>query len=173
MLAAALAAALGAPAAAGTKEPVAPRPTYQLADAAPSIDELIDRFLRALAAEDGEALHRLRATEKEYTEYFLPGNVEPGEPFRQWPAEVNRFYWGLLEDKSRAFEGWLMRTFGGRRFKVKSVSYEKGTKEWAGFKAYRQLRLRLEEESGATDSLGTGTIAEVGGQYKFISFISD
>ena len=145
----------------------------KLADAAPSVDALIDRFLGALATKNRAALHRLRVTEREYRDTILAGTVEKGEALRAWPDDVTSYFWGAIEDKSRAYEDYLLNMYGGRRFRVKSVSWDKGVKEYATYKGYKQLRLELEDEAGAAVRLATGSVAEVDGQYKFVSFIRD
>jgi hypothetical protein len=152
--------------------PAAAVPT-KLANAAPSVDALIDRFLGALATKDRAALHRLRVTEREYRDTILAGTVEKGQPLRAWPDDVTSHFWGTIEDKSRAYEDYLLNVYGGRRFRVKSVSWDKGVAEYATYTGWKQLRLELEDEAGAAVRLATGSVAEVDGQYKFVSFIRD
>ena len=141
--------------------------------AAPSIETLIDQFLSALAAKDRAALHQLRVTESEYLETILPGTVAVGAEQRKWPEEVTKFYWAQMNDKSSFYEGFLLQKFGGRKYRFKSVKYEKGTQQYATYSAFKQMRLALEDGDGTPIELATGSIAEVDGQYKFISFIRD
>ena len=145
----------------------------KLDHAAPSIETLIDQFLGALAAKDRAALHQLRVTESEYLETILPGTVAVGAEQRKWPEEVTKFYWAQMDDKSKFYEGFLLQKFGGRKYQLKSMQYEKGTQQYATYSAFKQLRLALEDGDGKPVELATGSIAEVDGQYKFISFIRD
>ena len=150
------------------------RPARELANAEPSAEELIDRFLDALARKDPDALHRLRATEAEYREILMPGTVPEGQPLKRPTKEFADLAWGLIDTKSRYYEQSLLLEYGGRQFRLKATSYDKGEKRFASYTAHQQVRLRLEDEtSGAELMLGTGTIVEVAGRYKFMSFIKD
>jgi hypothetical protein len=146
---------------------------HKLVNAAPSEAALIERFLRVLAERDRDAFGRLRLTEAEYREIILPGNVEPGQPFRNYPEEVSRYAWQNLNTRSLYHEDNLLVSFGGRNLTVKAVEYDKGTKKYASYTAYKQIRLTLLDADGAEVKLATGSIAAIDGQYKFISFIRD
>jgi hypothetical protein len=148
-------------------------PVRGLENAAPSRDVLIERFLEALRTKDKAALHGLRVTEAEYVDLILAGSVEPGEPLRRWPENANRYFWSGFDLKSRYYELYLIGEFGGRAYRVKAVEFDKGSKTYATYSAHRQLRLALEDEAGKDVYLATGSIADVGGQWKFISFIRD
>ena len=65
----------------------------------------------------------------------------------------------------------ILNTWGGRPLKLKSVAYRGGTKKYADYTAYKHLELKVEDETGSEDELRLGSIAEVGGVYKFISYI--
>jgi hypothetical protein len=145
----------------------------KLENASPSIEDLVRRLLAALGANDREALHRLRVTDREYIDVILAGNVKPGEPLRQWPENVNRFFWNMLNDKSAAYEVHLLQTHGGRRYALESITWDKGTQQYAIYTAYKQIRLDLEGDDGKPAHLETGSIAEVNGQFKFVSFVRD
>jgi hypothetical protein len=145
----------------------------QLSDAAPTVDELLDRFLSALAARDPLALERLRVSEREYLKIIFRGNVEPGARPQHMPADKARFFWAMMNTKSAYSAQYLLNEFGGQRYRVKQVAYAKGTKKYAGFTAYEQLRLTLEDEGGQERELRTGSIAEVDGSFKFVSFVRD
>jgi hypothetical protein len=151
-----------------------PGPLRALEDAEPSAEQLIDQFLGALARKDPDALHRLRVTETEYREILMPTSVPEGQPLRQPSKEFADLAWGLLDEKSRYYEQSLLVEYGGRQLRLKDVSYAKGEKTFAGYSARQQLRLILEDViSGGELELATGSIVEVAGRYKFISFIRD
>lgn len=150
-------------------KPAAPR----LQDAAPSADALIARFLGALERKDAAALRRLRVTEDEYLKIILPGSVEKGQPLRKWPDEVCRYFWSEINAKSLYSEEYLLGTWGGHTYQIKSVDYDRGTKEYASYTAHRQLRLTVVRDDGEEGVLATGSIAELGGQFKFLSFKRD
>jgi hypothetical protein len=150
-----------------------PEPAPHLTDAAPSVDALLGRFLAALADGDRAALERLRVNEREYLDIILPRSVEPEAPLQRMPPDKARFFWDLLNTKSAYSAQHLLNQFGGQRYRVKQVAYAKGKKTYAGFTGYEQLRLTLEDTSGQERELRTGSIVEVHGAFKFVSFIRD
>jgi hypothetical protein len=149
------------------------KPAAKLSDGAPSADALISRFLDALERRDQAALRTLRVTEREYLDVILPGSVEKNQPRRKWPEDVSRYFWGEIDSKSIYSEESLMQAWGGKHWSVKSVEYERGTKEYAAYTAHRQLRLTLVDGAGEEQVLATGSIAELDGRFKFLSFKRD
>jgi hypothetical protein len=146
----------------------------RLDNPSPSADELIRRFLDALDKRDGKALRGLRATESEYKTIIMPGSVPAGAPLKRYDDQVSEYFWSILNTKSAYYEQYLLETAGGHGpSKVKSVTYQKGTKTYADYTAYRQLRLVVQDGTGSDRDIWTGSIAEIAGQYKFISFIRD
>ena len=144
-----------------------------LRDAASSKEELAQRLLDALGKNDRQALRRLRVTEAEYKDFVLPGSVEVGQPLRRYTPEVADYAWKTLDTKSLYYERFLLHDTGGKHFTVKDLTFAKGVADYATYRAYRQLRLDVTKDDGATGQLATGSIIEVDGQYKFISFIRD
>jgi hypothetical protein len=157
----------GVPSGATTGRP----PGLELTRAARSETELIERLLAALSARDLDALHVLRATESEW-KAMLAWQVPVGARPRVLRAEVQDMGWRMVDTKSLHYERHLIHEYGGRDFEVKAVSFNKGTTEWAGFRAHRQLRLDLVAD-GTGVELGTGSIVEIGGRFKFASFVRD
>ena len=145
----------------------------KLVNAAPSIDDLVGRFLEALRARDRKALHALRVTKDEYVDLILPGSVPQGAPLRDWPAQVNDYYWSVLHTKSTYYEADIVAGLGGHHYTVEGVAYRKGTQTYATYTAHKQLALTVRDEDGNEREIRTGSIAEVNGRYKFISFIRD
>ena len=151
-------------------EPDIPR-GLQLSNAAASIDELVGRFLRAVESGDEHAVEVLRVTEDEYRQIILPGSVEPGEPPQKFRDQESEYFWGVMNGKSLYSRANMMHGYGGKKFQLKKIGFKKGTRKWAGYIAYEKLVLTLETEDGQEVLLPTGSIAEVGGRYKFVSFI--
>ena len=145
-----------------------------LSHAFASADALIHQFLRTLEKDDPDALRRLRVTETEYRDIILPGGVREGQPLRHYRKDVADYAWSSLDTRSWYHEQALLQGSKGRHFTVKSVEYDKGVGQYANHPAYKQLRLTLEEpKTGKEVRLGTGSIVEIGGRFKFISFIND
>jgi hypothetical protein len=157
-----------APAAPASLPPSAPAP---LAHAAASVDALIDRFLAALATKDKAAIEQLRVSEAEYRDVILPGSVPPGQPPKIYPEPTSRYFWNLLNTKSQYSLNSVIAGAGGHTLLRKETRYQKGVQEYAWYRAYKHPELTLVDEQGQEIQLSTGSIAEVNGQYKFISFV--
>jgi len=56
---------------------------------------------------------------------------------------------------------------------VTAVRYRKGIETYSNYRAYKQLVLTVEDGSGNTEQVKTGSIAEIGGQFKFVSYVYD
>jgi len=140
---------------------------------ASSVEELVSEFLTALAEKDRDALQRLRFSEAEYREVVYPGEVDVGKPFRKSTPEGTGLAWGMLNTKSQYYQDFLLSSYGGRRFGVVEMKFAQGEKAYAGFHAFKQLRLTVQSDDGQEAEIRTGSIGEVNGQYKFISFIRD
>ena len=158
----------------GTSERSGPAtPRFLLENAASSKEDLFRRFLDALEAEDADALHELRVTEAEYKDFILAHSVPEGAPLRNLRPEVRDHAWGTLDTKSLYSERFLMHEHGGRRYaRIKTVEWDKGEGQYEGFRALKQLRLTVEHPDGE-DLIKTGSVVELDGQYKFMSFIRD
>ena len=147
-----------------------PRTLPRFSGGAPSAEALVDALLQALAANDEQALHRLRVTEPEYCTIIAPGTVEEGHAPRQLSELATQTFWRLLETKSRDIGAVLLRGFGSHRYTLKQIRYTKGTHKYAVYTAKGEVRLDLEDERGEPHEIKAGWIAEVGGRYKFIGF---
>ncbi len=134
---------------------------------------LIAEFLQALRSRDGHALRRLRVTEAEYRNIIIPGNVPPGQPPRVMAAAWTDYAWANLNDRSTVHEQRLLADYGGKTLMLEDAGFENGEQEYAGYTAHRQLRLKVRDASGTAREVRTGSIAEVAGKFKFISFIRD
>ncbi len=166
--------AWGEDAHASTAAPTVERPAhFALTDAAPSIDALIDRLVAALAKRDADALNRLRVTEEEYRTFVLPGSGDPGQPGRVYDDVSSQFAWQRLNTNSVYAGAGIMRDYGGHAFKVKEVTYLKGRNEYAWYTAFKTVGLKLEDETGKEGELMLGSIAEIDGQFKFVSLLGN
>lgn len=137
-----------------------------------STEDVVTAFLEALERKDVEALRRLRVTEAEYKDFLVAGHVPVGQPFRSVSPEARDYAWETLNTKSEYYERYLVEKYGGRRYELQSMRFERGTAEYAGYSAQRQLRLSLLDD-GTPVEIATGSIVKVGDEYKFASYIRD
>ena len=150
---------------------VASAESVRLKNGAPSVDKLVDQFMQALKDRDKAKLRELRVTEDEYRGLILPGSVDEGKPRQHYTEQASSYFWSILDTKSIYSEANILSAWGGRSMKLKSVAYRGGTKKYADYTAYKQLALKVEDETGNEDELQIGSIAEADGVYKFISYI--
>ncbi len=145
----------------------------KMSGGASSLDELVDEFLAALLAKDRDALLELRVTGDEYMNIMIPGNVGPDEDFRFMPEEKSLYYWQSLATKSGYYREGLLENHSGIPYQRRDIKFEKGIKEYRGFKAYKRMRLEVEDPQGRIIELAAGSIVEANGRFKFTSFIRD
>jgi hypothetical protein len=155
------------------KTPAAGERRLEINNGASSVDELVGRFLEALRTRDKDNLRALRVTRDEYINVILAGSVPEGSALRQWPDDINEYWWSVLHTKSVYVEDNLLAGYGGQRFKLKKIDYRRGIGTYATHTAYKQLSLDVEDEVGVEHEIRIGSVAEVSGQFKFISFIRD
>ncbi|MBY0279092.1 hypothetical protein K2Z84_27480 [Candidatus Binatia bacterium] len=153
--------------------PHAMAPHPPLSGGAASVDELLGRFVAAIEAKDVAALEALRVDETEYRKIIMPGSVKPGQPPQKLSAAADQYFWESLDTKSKYGGRALIAGYGGRKYRVTDVTWKKGVGEWAWFRCYDRLQLTMVDEDGAEHVLESGSVADVDGRFKFISFIRD
>jgi len=166
-----MAAALAGPVV-GATPPITPDTlrAFKLSNSFSSRAELLDKFLEALRAKDAAALNRLRVTEDEYRSFFIPASVKEGAELQLPSERTSKFYWDLLNTKSLYTADAMLRGFGGRTYTLKGVEYDKGPKTYAFYRADRATVLNVEDEEGKSQEIKVGSIVDVNGQFKFMSF---
>jgi len=147
---------------------------YRFVDAEPSIDSLVEKFRHALETKDKQLLRQLRVTRNEYLDIIMPGSVDEGQPRATYDKTAKNYFWGILNGKSIYVEANLLYDFGGKQLKVTSVEYRRGIKRYRDYTAYKQLMLTIDDGSGnPPEHMKIGSIAEINGQYKFISYVRE
>jgi len=144
-----------------------------LSGGASSVDELLGKFVTALENNDRDALEALRVDETEYRKIIMPGSVPPGQPPQRLSPAADEYFWESLNGKSIYNRMYLLHSFGGHRYRIKSVEWLKGIRDFAWFRCYDRLELTLVDDQGTEHVVNTGSVAQVGGRFKFISFIRD
>lgn len=153
--------------------PQAAAPHPPLSGGASSVDDLLAKFVAAIEAKDVAALDALRVDETEYRKIIMPGSVKPGQPPQKLSAAADQYFWESLDTKSRYGGRALLAGYSGRKYRVTNVKWLKGVDEYAWFRCYDRLELTMVDEKGEEHVLNTGSVADVDGRFKFISFIRD
>jgi len=149
------------------------KPAARLQHGAASIEGLIDDFVHAINDQDKAKLRQLRVSQDEYVGVILPGSVKPGGRRPQYNQEEAEYLWGILNGKSIYAEAGLLASFGGHHATATGKEFRKGTTQYADYTAYKQLVLTLKDDKGTEATMRIGSIAEVDGQFKFISYVRD
>lgn len=176
---------IATPAPAGTTSTTSTTPTNAVTGAAPlstpdrltggaaSLEEALALFLEAVKRNDRDALEGLRVTEAEWRSLIVPGSVAPGQAPQVLSEEGLDYFWGEMNQKSAAHRDAILERFGGKPFTPVRHSFEKGIREFAGYKAYGRLSVILRDEKGVEVELRTGSIVERDGRFKFATYIRD
>lgn len=135
-----------------------------------SVDQLVARFLQALRKEDSDGLRALRVTEKEYQDVILPGSAKPGEPPLHYAPEFAEFLWDSLNARNYHGERTLVGGYGGKPLTLRETSLNR-EHEFAGYRSYGRVDLKLTDDQGNEVLLEMGSIAKVGDRFKFVSFV--
>jgi hypothetical protein len=147
---------------------------YHLTDSTTSIRDLMDKFRHALETKDKQLLRALRVTQDEYLGIIMPGSVEEGQTRGAYSEQAQKYFWGILNGKSIYVEANLLYVYGGKPLKITSVEYRKGIHRYRDYTAYKQLTVTVDDGSGnPPERMRIGSIAEINGQYKFISYVRD
>lgn len=147
-------------------------PDISFANSSSSPDDLVGRFVTALAANDRAAIERLRVDEREYRDVIMPGSVKPGRPPQIMPDRKSEYFWRHHNTLSVYSLDGVLKGYGGGSLRLRRVEYLR-VEPFAWYTAYRDPILQLETATGEVVSLQLGSIAEYRGRYKFISYRAD
>lgn len=142
-----------------------------LADASPSVEALVDRFLSALSAGDRGALSTMRVSETEYRGLIVPGSVSPGEPPQRLDEVASRYWWQDLDARSTYSSNDLLRRYAGRPLRRVAFRFDKGMRRFANHVAHRRLVVVARDDRGEEVEIRTGSIVDVDGRFKFVSYV--
>ena len=135
-------------------------------DAPRSVDELIGRFVEAVADSSTDALAALTLSRAEFAHLYFATSVHARPPYAQPPA-VN---WLLLEQNSLKGQSRLLRRFGGKRLPVKSHHCAGAPQVQGANRIHEACTLRISSADGWTEDVRLfGSIVERDGRYKLLS----
>jgi hypothetical protein len=144
-----------------------PLPMY-LANHSDSAEELAVRALTALEAGDIASLHRLRMTEKEFTWY-----IWPELPASQLPNVTAGWVWDQATLQSLSGLATVLAEYGGRELRLLSLRAS-GVDSYGSYRVLREPVVVVQLDDGATlEARLFGSILELDGQYKLISYVVD
>jgi hypothetical protein len=132
--------------------------------------ELAQQVLLALERRDVEALEHLRVSEQEFAGTIWP-ELPASRPERHWPLD---YVWGDLNQKSQMSLARLVQGYGGKRWRLMRVDFEAGSTRYDSYVVHRDSRVTVMDGSGRQHRAALfGSIVELDGQYKLMSYITD
>jgi hypothetical protein len=138
-----------------------------LAGGAPSRDELVRRFVRALEQHDTSTIRVLVMSKAEFAWIYFPTNPQSLPPYDLSPD----LFWFVLEGRSRQGIAAALETRAGRPLRVAGYSCDPVTSREGENTIHGPCTVRRVQAPGDTVTERLfGPIIERGGTWKFVSY---
>jgi hypothetical protein len=142
----------------------------RLTGGAPTRDELVARFVRAIETSDTAALRGMAMTRAEFAYLYYPSSPYAKPPYRQPPWLT----WMMLERASSAGLTRLLRRLGGQRLRYVDYACPAPAERRAVNVLWSKCVLRLTGPDGDTvRGQLFGAIIDRAGRWKFMSYAND
>ena len=142
-----------------------------LSNACTSVEEIGRKVLEAVAQNDLERLEAMVITEEEYRKFIWPQS--PVSKIEKWQEHYD-FVWNQQDSRSRHSLRSMLSRYGGKTYQLVSVRFDDETTNHNTYKAHRDARLIVIKSDGTEVELNLfGSIVEMNGQYKIMSFYTD
>ena len=133
----------------------------------PSREALVRRFVTALAANDTNEFRTLVVHGREFADLYYPVSVYSRAPFHQPP----QLAWSLIQNPSADGLKKLLRTMGGKPITYVADKCDPTVHHEGRITRYAGCIVRIADAKGDTTTrLLFGSIVELGGVYKFLSY---
>lgn len=140
-----------------------------LSGGASSERALVEAFLKATSARDSLALSRLLLTRGEYAWLYYPAHAYSRPPYELDPGS----FWTLIQGNSGKGFTRVLREYGGRQLGYVTHACKPSDAVQAPVREWNQCEVGLTVDSGQTVKRIFGSIVEIGGRYKFVSYAND
>ncbi len=129
--------------------------------------ELAERVLQAIAAEDLQALKDLALSGEEFERFVWP-ELPASRPGTNLTVQS---VWGPLYFRSMNQLNETFERFKGKKLRLVSITPRREVSEYAGHRAYSDMRTMLRDEEGKEfDYPLIGTLIEMDGVWKVYSY---
>ena len=133
----------------------------------PSREALVRRFVSALAASDTNQFRTMVVHGREFADLYYPASPYARAPYHQPP----QLAWSLIQNPSADGLTKLLRTMGGKPLSYVSHRCDPKVLHEGRITRYAGCIVRIADAKGDTTTrLLFGSIVELGGVYKFLSF---
>jgi len=136
-----------------------------------SVEDIGKKVLEAVCHNDATILKSMSITEEEYHTYIWP--QLPISKIKEWQEHYD-FVWGQHDSKSRYSLRQMLARYGGSKYALVRVHFAGETTDYTTYKVHRDARLIVQSDDGKEVMLNLfGSIVEMNGQYKIMSFNTD
>lgn len=133
----------------------------------PSREALVRRFVSALAASDTNAFRTMVVHGREFADLYYPVSPYARAPYHQPP----QLAWSLIQNPSTDGLTKLLRTMGGKPITYVAHRCDPRELHEGRITRYAGCIVRIVDAKGDTTTrLMFGSIVELGGVYKFLSY---
>lgn len=140
-----------------------------LRHASRSIDQLVQRWARAVSTHDSLALNRMALDRAEFAWLYYPGSKLSLPPYEAPP----QLLWGQILASSNQGAQHVLERFGGKRFTIEGVACGAPTDSTTSTIVYSICSVRVVTSSGHEDAARLfGSIVEHQGRFKFLGFVN-
>jgi len=133
----------------------------------PSREALVQRFVRAVAAADTNEFRAMVVHGREFADLYYPVSPYSRAPYHQPP----QLAWSLIQNPSTDGLAKLLRTMGGKPITYVGLKCDPKVFHEGPITRYAGCLVRISDAKGDTTTrLMFGSIVELGGAYKFLSY---
>jgi hypothetical protein len=142
-------------------------PRAQLTNAARSRDDLVRRFIQAIAQHDTATLRSFVIDRAEFIDIYYPSSIYARPPYKQSPG----FVWFQFEQNSVKGLTRLLLRYGGARLGFQSYNCSEQPTVQRNNQLWQECRVTWAQQPPTLRLFGT--ILEHDGRFKFVSYAND
>ncbi len=132
-----------------------------------SRDQVVSRFVKALAANDSTELHDMVLSAREFADLVFPSSPYTHPPYRESPARI----WMLINEPSESGLTRLLRRLGGKPLDYIDHRCDAKPDRQGPNTIWTGCTLRIRETDGSISTHRYfGSIIERDGRYKIVSY---
>jgi hypothetical protein len=140
-----------------------------LADGLPSDTALVRAFLAAVSARDSASLSRLVLSRAEFAWLYYPAHIYARPPYELDPLTS----WTLQQGNSAKGFSRALREYGGQRLAYLTHGCKPAATVAPPAREWNQCEVGLKVDDVEMVKRLFGSIVEIGGRYKFVSYAND
>ena len=129
-------------------------------------DSLVADMIAATAARDTAALLRMRLTPAEYAWLYYPAHIYNAPPYELDPGT----FWMMIEGNNDKGLGRLLHHRGGNRIVLRGYKCEESSAVRLPVREWNRCTVQLTVNRVESTEQLFGSIVEIGGRFKFVSY---